>query len=250
MQKIVFNNSEILFSAVAARLIISLNDIQNKSKNAAILLAGGSSILKLYKELLNLHPAYLSVNWFNVNFWWTDERFVEKDSSQNTYFQAYNSFLKNISFDPVKIHRILPQSQSVSLKQSVSNYKFLLKSEAIKEGSSSLLPKFDIVILGVGEDTHIASIFPKFLNQCLHSDELVLPIKHSPKSPSTRISLTIKALNSGQKIWLIASGKNKKSAVSSCLSHKNRELSLYDKPASKIRGKLETIWFLDKESYN
>jgi 6-phosphogluconolactonase len=104
--------------------------------------------------------------------------------------------------------------------------------------------EFDILMLGVGPDGHIASLFPGH-PQLDVSDQVAVGVTDSPKPPPERITLTYPALNRSRSVWFLVSGEGKAEAVARALADGT---DLHDTPAAGVTGLEETIWFLDRGS--
>jgi 6-phosphogluconolactonase len=102
------------------------------------------------------------------------------------------------------------------------------------------LPRFDITFLGVGPDGHIASLFPDKPG-ILEREKTVIAVQNSPKPPPERLSLTRPALNTSQAVWLVLSGADKASALGLALAG----ASMSEVPASGIKGRSETVFYVD-----
>jgi 6-phosphogluconolactonase len=102
--------------------------------------------------------------------------------------------------------------------------------------------EFDVMMLGVGPDGHVASLFPGF-PQLDVDDRIAVGVTGSPKPPPERISLTFSALNRSKSVWFLVSGDQKAAAVASALAEGT---DLHDTPAAGVSGSEETIWFLDR----
>jgi 6-phosphogluconolactonase len=100
---------------------------------------------------------------------------------------------------------------------------------------------FDVVMLGIGPDGHIASLFPGF-PQLDVTDRIAVGVTGSPKPPPERISLTFPALNRAHSVWFLVSGDGKAGAVAQALGGADP----HDIPAAGVTGHDETIWFLDR----
>lgn len=100
---------------------------------------------------------------------------------------------------------------------------------------------FDVMMLGVGPDGHVASLFPGF-PQLDAFDVLAVGVTGSPKPPPERISLTLQALRSSTSVWFLVSTEGKAAAVASALGGAD----LHETPAAGVHGQEETIWFLDR----
>jgi 6-phosphogluconolactonase len=102
--------------------------------------------------------------------------------------------------------------------------------------------EFDVMMLGVGPDGHVASLFPGF-PQLDVDDRIAVGVTDSPKPPPERISLTFDALNRSKSVWFLVSGDEKAPAVARALAEGTDR---HDCPASGVTGSEETIWFLDR----
>jgi 6-phosphogluconolactonase len=131
-------------------------------------------------------------NWSGLHIWWSDERFVPLNSSERNDL----AFLSNLTNADIKFHRVMGEDVE-------SAAEFLAKE--IKGIN------LDLIILGMGPDGHIASLFPG----AIHSDEKreVFAITDSPKPPNQRVTFSLKKINSAKAIWLVASGAGKADAV-------------------------------------
>jgi 6-phosphogluconolactonase len=105
------------------------------------------------------------------------------------------------------------------------------------------VPSFDVLLLGVGEEGHVASIFPD--SPAVHETErTVVAVRNCPKPPPTRISLTLPAIRAAQEVWLMTTGDSKAAAVAMALTGAS-EVQL---PAAGARGKRRTLWLLDSSA--
>ena len=104
--------------------------------------------------------------------------------------------------------------------------------------------QFDVLMLGIGPDGHVASLFPG-REQLEVTDAIAVGVLDSPKPPPERISLTFPALNRAESVWFVASGDGKADAVAAALA---ADGSITDTPARGVSGQDETIWFLDHDA--
>jgi 6-phosphogluconolactonase len=102
------------------------------------------------------------------------------------------------------------------------------------------LPHFDVLLLGVGEDGHVASIFPE--HPGAYETRPVTAVRGSPKPPPVRLSLTLPAINTAEEVWLIATGTEKAGAVGMALTGAGP----VQLPAAGVRGVERTLWMLDR----
>jgi 6-phosphogluconolactonase len=104
---------------------------------------------------------------------------------------------------------------------------------------------FDLLMLGVGPDGHVASLFPGF-PQLDVDDQIAVPVTGSPKPPPERVSLTYPALNRSEQVWFVVSGADKAEAVGRALSADPP--TVHEIPAVGVHGEVETTWFLDHDA--
>ena len=158
-----------------------------------------------------------------------DERFVDSTSHERNEAQALLAWPAITLTDFVKY----PQpTQSVQAAAT----EFSGKLEAMFGDIASSGSAFDLVLLGMGEDGHVASLFPN----SSHPPAWVVAETNSPKSPKERLSLSYEALNRSERVWFVVGGASKIDALKMIQAGE-------DLPASKVRGSKETIWWLDQE---
>ena len=103
------------------------------------------------------------------------------------------------------------------------------------------VPPFDILLLGMGPDGHVASLFPE-RPELYETERRVIAVRGAPKPPPTRISLTVPAIQAAQSVWLLAAGAEKAAAVAMAL----QPAGLMTVPASAAQGRRSTVWLLDR----
>jgi 6-phosphogluconolactonase len=224
-----------LATAVAGELISRLEDAQARGEEPQIGLTGGSIAEHVHRELAQ-RGADSEVDWTRVVVWWGDERFVPADSEDRNAVQARAAFGDRLAFDPAKVHEVPSSSEASSVDEAAAAYSRDLR----EHGSGS----FEVLMLGVGPDGHIASLFPGSA-QLDVDDEVAVGVTDSPKPPSERVSLTFGALNRSRAVWFLVSGEEKAGAVARAL---DPATDVHDVPAAGVTGEQETIWFLDRGS--
>lgn len=229
----VHEDSAQLSTAVAGELLSRLADAQAAGAVPQIALTGGSIAEQIHREIARLTPDS-GVDWSQVVVWWGDERFVAPDSPDRNSAQAHAAFLDAVGADPAKVHAMPSTADAADVAAGATAYGETLRAHGAGE--------FDIVMLGIGPDGHIASLFPGFPQ--LDDDAIAVGVTGSPKPPPERISLTFEALNRARSVWLLVSGAGKASAVAAALGGAD----LHEIPAAGVTGREETIWFLDREA--
>ncbi len=239
---------EVLAATTAVRLITRLLDVQSERGEATVVLTGGSVGIATLAEVAK-SPARLAVDWSKVNFWFGDERFVETDSPDRNYGQAADALLNLIPVDPARVHVMAASDKVTDLEAAAADYVSQLAAAARSEWENDdespaeppAVPRFDVLLLGLGPDAHIASLFPEMAGIRVTGTPVV-GVRNSPKPPPSRISLTLEAINSAQEIWIVAAGADKAAAVGLGLAG----ASPVQVPASGARGVNKTMWLLDE----
>ena len=229
----VHDTSETLATAVAGELLARLEDAQSAGHEPQIALTGGTIAEAVHSEVARLSAAS-EVDWSRVVVWWGDERFVAPDSPDRNAGEARAAFLSSLGVDPAKIHEMPSTADAPAVDAAAVAY-----SDAVRMFGSG---EFDVTMLGVGPDGHIASLFPGF-PQLDVDDRIAVGVTDSPKPPPERISLTFDALNRSKSVWFLVSGDQKAPAVARALAEGTDR---HDCPAAGVTGSEETIWFLDR----
>jgi 6-phosphogluconolactonase len=239
---------DVLAATTAARLITRLLDVQSERGEATVVLTGGSVGIATLQAVAQA-PARLAVDWSKVNFWFGDERFVAADSPDRNHGQAAAALLDHVGVDPARVHVMAASDQVADLDAAVADYAAQLAAAARAEyeadddagDQAPALPRFDVLLLGIGPDAHIASLFPEMAG-IRTTGTPVVGVTNSPKPPPSRVSLTLEAINSAQEIWLVAAGDDKAAAVGLGLAGANP----VQVPASGARGLSKTMWLIDE----
>lgn len=213
----VFDTPAQLASAVASRLFAL---IQQDGSKKLIALTGGTLGIEVIREFAKFDDGKLP-----VRFIFGDERFVGLSHPDRNEYQGL------AAWPGLEKYLLRFPNSDQDLDAATGNFEALLKQEL---GDS---PVFDLTILGMGPDGHIASLFPGHNSR----GELVIAEKDSPKPPSKRISLSFQALNRSKQVWFVASGEAKAEAVR-CAKKSDCDL-----PVAKVKGLEKTLWFIDKE---
>jgi 6-phosphogluconolactonase len=232
----VHETREALATAVAGELLTRLADAQESGVVPHIALTGGGIAEDVHREIANLTTAAAerTVDWSRVVIWWGDERFVAPDSSDRNALAAREAFLGPAGVDPANVHEMPSTADAADVEAGAAKY-----SEELRAHGSG---DFEIVMLGIGPDGHIASLFPGY-PQLDVDDRIAVAVTDSPKPPPERISLTFAALNRARSVWFLVSSEEKSEAVARALAEGT---DVHDTPAAGVRGLEETIWFLDR----
>jgi 6-phosphogluconolactonase len=236
---VVVPDADILASTVAARLVIKIIDAQAERGWASVVLTGGRIAAKVLRQVRDL-PAADAIDWSHVDLWWGDERFLPTGHQDRNETQAREALLDALPLDPAHVHP-MPASDGPDgddAEQAAARYARELAAAA--QPSSSELPHFDVLMLGVGEDGHVASIFPE--HPVGYATGTTAAVHNSPKPPPTRITLTMSTIQSAEEVWLVAAGTDKAAAVGMAISGAGPK----QLPAAGATGAERTLWLLDR----
>ncbi|MCU1601255.1 MAG: 6-phosphogluconolactonase [Frankiales bacterium] len=213
-----------LATDVAALLIERLASVQATQGSASVVLTGGGVGIAAL-EAVRRSPG--EVDWARVDVWWGDERFVARDSEDRNELQARQALLDHLPFDPARVHPMGWDDGTITADEAASVY------------AASLPAAFDVLLLGVGPEGHVASIFPD--SPAAVDERRAFGVHDCPKPPPTRVSLGFSAIQSAAAVWVIASGEGKADALAAA-----RTASQVELPVAGARGTAETRWLLDE----
>ena len=225
-----------LARTVAERLVARLAEVQAAGRVPSLALTGGTIAEEIHRQVAALEDN--PVDWARVDIFWGDERYVPADSSDRNDRPARHDLLDVVGADPARVHP-MPASDEphASLEDAALAYEHLVREHGTGEGGTG---QFDLVMLGLGPDGHVASLFPGH-PQLDVDDRIAVAVTDSPKPPPERITLTFAALNRTHEVWFLVAGEGKADAVARALAP---EGTVHATPARGI-GCANTTWFLD-----
>ncbi|WP_326696926.1 6-phosphogluconolactonase [Streptomyces sp. NBC_01754] len=239
-QLVVHRDTELMAQATAARLITRIVDAQAARGAASVVLTGGRNGNGLLAALA-ASPARDAIDWSRLDLWWGDERFLPEGDPERNVTQAREALLDTVGPDPSRIHA-MPASDGPyadDVDAAAAAYAAELAAAA-GPGDGGTVPAFDVLMLGVGPDTHVASLFPE-LAAVRETELTVVGVRGAPKPPPTRISLTLPAIRAAREVWLLAAGEDKAEAAGIALSGAGEVQA----PAAGAYGRERTLWLLD-----
>lgn len=199
-----------------------------------IALSGGSTPNLLFNALASKYPDTL--HWQKTHFWWVDERMVHPEDPESNFGVAQKLLFSKIAIPEKNIHRI--RGEENPAKESVS-YGELINREL---NSRNNLPKFDLLLLGMGEDGHTASIFPNQVE--LMKSKRICEVAFHPATNQPRITLTGRSINNSARICFLVTGDNKAERLNEIKMNGRKAKRL---PAGFINpDKGELYWFADQ----
>lgn len=240
---VVHDGGEVLAAAAAARLITRLVDAQEARGVASVVLTGGRAGIGLLEQIAR-SPARDAVRWSHVEFYWGDERFLPDGDPERNETQARRALLDHVDADPERVHPMAPSDGKFgdSADEAAAHYAEVLATTS-ERATDIPVPAFDVLLLGVGEEGHTASLFPD-TPHVREEGRTVVGVHDCPKPPPTRISLTLPAIRSAHEVWLITTGAAKAEPVAAALGG----ASPVDVPAAGAQGRESTLWLLDRDA--
>ncbi|MFB3880562.1 MAG: 6-phosphogluconolactonase [Armatimonadota bacterium] len=221
-------------SEAAAEALVAL--VQKTVKGAdrfTIALSGGNTPRRLYRLLATTYRVVIP--WRKVHIFWSDERFVPPDHPHSNYRMAKEALLDHIPIPHDHVHpmpTLLPE-----IEEAAQAYE-----ETLMSNFPGQWPRFDLILLGMGPDGHVASLFPH--NIALEEEARVVTAVRAESEIPLRLTLTLPAINHAANVWFLAAGKEKVTAVTLAFAP---HATLTTAPASGVKppnGSL--IWWLDQ----
>ena len=233
----VFADLEALSRAAADVLVdLSRRAIADRGR-FLVALSGGGTPARLY-QLLPQPPYREEIPWANMHVFWGDERCVPPDHPQSNYRQAWDALLKHVPVSPQNIHRV---KSELTPQEAARDYAAVLKqyAEAPLEW-----PRFDLVLLGMGEDGHTASLFPG--SEVEASAPALAVSGHYQGRPAWRVTLTPPVLNAASAVIFLVAGAAKSHTLQQVLDGEYRPRDL---PSQRVRpSDGELIWLVDRDA--
>ncbi len=227
----VYPNRLALAQAAAEKIVRSVKSAVSARGRASLVLTGGSTPRETYQQIAEHYQE--SVAWSNVDVFFGDERFVPHDDSNSNYRMARESLLDHFEFG-----NVFPMPTDVNSPQ-LGAEKY---ADIIRDYFGDESPVFDVMLLGLGDDGHIASLFPGSDTLDVE-DDLVISATAPDSSPvRDRITMTLPMLNGSRHLFFIVAGANKKEAVRNTIHQGST-------PAARVDPSGTMVWLIDEEAY-
>lgn len=202
-----------------------------------LFLAGGSTPQRFYNLLAT--PIYAkAIPWGNVHLYFGDERHVTPDHPDSNFKMVNDSLLKKINIDPTHVHRIQGELSAV---EAASAYHRTIDSLLPKNADNR--PQADLVLLGLGPDGHIASLFPD--TDILDNIEVYCAAVQVSKLKAWRMSITYPVINNARNLWFMVAGDNKQAIIDRIFNHPT---SIDLLPVERITAHGAVTWFMDQSA--
>lgn len=191
-----------LFQYTAGLFARLSRDAISRTGRFSVALSGGSTPRGLYGQLA-AEPHRSQIAWEKIHFFWSDERCVPPDNPDSNYGMAWEALLSHVPLPASCIHR--PTAEDPDPVRAADAYEREIR--AFFEIGPQEFPRFDLVLLGMGEDGHTASLFPD--SPALQESRRIFVANHVAKLNANRLTLTFPAINSAAQIAVLISGKKK-----------------------------------------
>ncbi|MDN4481830.1 6-phosphogluconolactonase [Demequina muriae] len=226
---IVYADAEAVADATAARLLLRIGDTLAHRERADVVVTGGTVGIATLAAVA-ASPLATAIDWTDVHVWWGDERFVPVGDADRNEGQAQSALLASLPLPEENIHRMGAEGQFATAEDAATAYA--------REYADAGSPAFDVLMLGLGPDGHVASLFPGHPGLAATGSP-TLAVHDSPKPPPTRVSLALETINRAREVWVIAAGEAKADVVARCL---RGDLEL---PGAAVAGSDRTLWLID-----
>ena len=203
-----------------------------------VALSGGSTPRGLYRALVQIESLRSQVSWDRLHFFWGDERHVPPDHADSNYRMAREALLASVPVAAEQIHRIRAEESDAAV--AARRYEEEILATLPHDGA---VPRFDLILLGLGTDGHTASLFPDTL--ALEEQRRLCVDNWVERLNTHRITMTFPLLNAARTVLFMASGQDKATIVREVLrpTHPDREF-----PAQRVRPDGELLWMLDRDA--
>jgi 6-phosphogluconolactonase len=236
---LVCQTPENLFEAAAQFVVQSLTLQPDKGKTYSVALSGGSTPQRLFARLVAA-PYRLQVDWSSVLIFWGDERAVPPDHSESNFRMAKENLLDRVPIPPDQIFRMegeRPAQEAAVRYEEVLLRAFLHKNE---QG----VPRFDLILLGMGPDGHTASLFPE--TSVLEEREQWVAAPWVEKFHTHRITLTPPVFNAAKRVLFVVGGSDKDKAAEAVLEGPFQPNRYPAQIVNPVHG--DVVWLLDREA--
>lgn len=234
----VFDDTEALFEGAARRWVMLARLATQERSGFHVALSGGSTPKGLYERLAT--PSLRrQVDWPRVHIYFGDERGVPPDHADSNYRMAKEALLQHVAIPPTQIHRLMAESDD--LEATADGYSQLLAAQ-LPPGAAGV-GRFDLVMLGMGPDGHVASLFPH--TPVLSERRRLVAAVHVTQLDTWRLTITLPVINNARYTMLLVSGKNKASIMSEIMSDYHGHPRY---PVEMIEPVDRLEWYVDRDA--
>ncbi len=231
----VLTDSSALFHVLAEQFVGLANDAIARRERFAVALSGGSTPRPLYERLAS-REFVTRMDWKQTDVFFSDERCVPPDDERSNYRLAADTLLRHVGLPPVRLHRMRGENNPAV---EASRYE-----NEVRITLDSALPRFDLILLGLGENGHTASLFPG--TAALEETTHIVASQYIKSEREWRLTFTRPILNAAAHVWVMVSGRAKASVIQRVLQGPVNPVQL---PAQYLpSGSSQLTWWLDADA--
>ncbi|TLP98845.1 6-phosphogluconolactonase [Nesterenkonia salmonea] len=251
----IFDDREAVTQAIAKKLLTVITETLDEQDLAHVSLTGGGAgiaTLKAVADTLSEDSAN-GVEWSRVHFWWGDERLLPRDETDRNETQARQALLDTLvgehGLPEENIHAMPTSEDAAHPAAGAEMYAQELEAYAPEGGiegpnGSLNMPEMDIMLLGVGPDGHINSLFPGKESLSVTGQSTTGESDAPPQlGPPMRVTLTFDAVHTAKRVWTAVAGQDKADAAAKAFVDSP---DISEVPAANARGTHQTVWHLDR----
>jgi 6-phosphogluconolactonase len=216
-----FANADELAARAASAWLDEIAAANHAARPHCVALSGGRIALKFFASVVALAKER-EISFGLVHFFWADERCVPPDDVESNFRAAHELLFAPLRINDAKIHRIHGEDSP-----EIAAQKATMDICRVAPKNSAGQPVLDLIFLGMGEDGHVASLFPGKIDGTNPAD-IFCAVNYSPKPPPDRVTLSYAAIAAAKNVWVLASGAGKTPALRASLSPKG------DTPLGKV----------------
>jgi len=234
-----FTDSENMSLAAAREVTAVVGRTIDRQGWCALVLSGGSSPGRLYDLLAG--PMFAQrIDWTRLHIFWSDERCVGPDDARSNYRLASTRLLEHVPLPSGNIHRMPAE---IDPRQAArASERDILSFFRGRVAGSGFVPSFDLVLLGMGADGHVASLFPGQAGVGAAAEALVVATRAPAGMPvSQRLSMSLGLLANARDVFFVVSGPGKSEVLGRVLAGGSKAEQY---PAGRINARTRTVWFV------
>lgn len=231
-----FNNMRVL-SLAAAKYTANLAGLQIEKKGYfTIALSGGKTVIPFYKQL-----ARQKMPWDRTYIFWQDDRFVKYGDKDSNVKLVYDSLISKIQIPFENIYPAPDPSNISSVSRAAKVYEMIIKQLFLRLTRGKNMPSYDLIIAGMGDDGHTASLFPGDKKALNEKKKLIISVKAPPYAAvKDRITMTLPFINNADNIIFFAVNKGREEVLKQVIKGNKKY------PAALIKPKQKLMWFILK----
>ncbi|HEY6329346.1 MAG TPA: 6-phosphogluconolactonase [Blastocatellia bacterium] len=232
---VVCKDAAVLSHKAAEHFVTSaLNSVSSHGR-FSVALSGGSTPRAMFSVLAE-EPLRGQVPWASTFVFWSDERTVPPDNPDSNYKMAYDSLISQVPLPPENIHRMRGEADP---NQAADEYQ-----TELRQFFGPGLPRFDLVLLGMGDDGHTASLFPG--TAALAITDRLVAANYVPRMNTNRLTFTFATINAAAAVGFLVQGKSKAKILKEVLENRHRPEPLPSQLIAPTNGEL--LWMTDRDA--